>query len=240
MNKKIVYINSNIQNHEFIYTGITFNEFIEVFKKIIKNMILLKAEFIGNNYINNFELVEGEEYIDLLKKENIHNYGDFCFVDYIQRDSVKHLTDKQIAELLYMAHMYKPLRSPFFDVLDNRFAYLAHDDGFVCKLYCRDLNDFSGIIDGKIVSSIGEIMKKTISHLDNNIQNELLKFSERGMLLDFGEVEGDADEFLIKIYSVGKYTDMNKIINENKKFKTDSSGHKYIQYKRGMWNLIDA
>jgi hypothetical protein len=192
---------------------------------------------MGNNYVNNFELVEGEEDINLLKKEDIYNYGDFCFADYSELGDVDKLKDEQIAELLYMAHMCRALRNPFIDVLSNRFVYLAHDDGFYCKLYCREVHDFFSVLNGKIVSLIKSITKSDAENLDISIQRELLQISEEGLLLDFEETKANDGEVSTKIYSIGKHTDMNKILNECQKLKETALIQKCIKYKDGKWYL---
>lgn len=132
----IIYINSDIQNHEFIYTGIVFSEFIAYIENPIQNLLLLKANYLKENIVHNFEIVEGLAAINRFANEDIYDYGDFCFVDF-EDGTLDNLSSQQIAELLYLAHMFTPLKSPYFESLHNRFAYLAHDDGFFGKIYCR-------------------------------------------------------------------------------------------------------
>jgi len=240
MRKKrtLIYVNADIQNHEFIYTGIEFYEFVSFLQNPIKNILLLKANYMGNNYQKNFELVEGTENVKLLTKEDVHSYGDFCFVDYSNCENVNRLTDDQIAEVLYMAHMYKPLKSPFFDTLDNRFSYLAHDDGWFCKLYCRKVGDFLDVLNGKIVSLTTSITKKDVNNLDTDIQKELLQLAEKGLLLDFEELKSDNDELSVNVYFVGKYEDMNKVLNSRKELKENALIQKCIKYQAEKWYLV--
>ena len=236
--RTLVYVNADNQSHEFIYTGIEFCEFLSYLQNPIKNILLLKADYMGNNYQKNFELVEGEESINLLKQEDVYNYGDFCFIDYSLSEKVNQLKDEQVAEVLYMAHMYKPLKSPFFEVLDNRFSYLAHDDGWFCKLYCREVDDFLDVLNGKIVSLTTSITKKDVNNLDVDIQRELLQFSEKGLLLDFEEMKSDNDEISVNVYSVGKYEDMDKVLNGCKALKENALNQKRMKYETEKWYLV--
>jgi len=235
--RTLFYINANIHNREFIYTGIEFCEFMCYLKQPIKNILLLKADYSGNNYANNFKLVEGEENIKLLLKEDVYNYGDFGFVDYSHLDNVNNLSDSQVAELLFMAHKYKSLNNAFFETLGNRFAYLAHDDGWFCKLYCRENDDFLDVLNGKIISLIQDISKEKVNNLDVDVQQALLTLAEKGLLIDFSETESNNNEICVNVYIVGKYEDMDKILNECQKLKKDSSEQKCLKYKDDKWCL---
>ena len=129
-----IYIRVSSERHEAVFSGLRFIDFINCATIPIDNILLLKSGYSSEKRCHNFELLEGQENISKLMLENIYHYGDFCFVDYAHASSVNKLNEKQIAELLYLAHMHKPLRSPFFEVLQNNFVYLAHDDGWYCKL----------------------------------------------------------------------------------------------------------
>lgn len=240
MNKRrtMIYINFNPQNHEFIYTGIEFYEFVKYLQTPIKNILLIKANYMGNNFANNFELVEGLNEVEALAKEDVHGYGDFCFLDYAQVGEVDQLTDNQIAEILYMAHMYKPLKNPFFEILSNRFTYLAHDDGWFGKLYCRESNDFLDVLNGKIVDLTKGMTKIDVNALDINLIKNLLKFSENGMLIDFEELKVDDGEVSIKVYTIGKHNDMDRILNDCQKLKENSLNQKHMKYKADKWHLV--
>ena len=166
---KMIYINASRNENRLICSGISFSNFIEHLRDPIKNIILIKGNFPGNKQIKNFELVEGEKHIAKLKKEDVYTYGDFCFVDYNISNSVYQLTNEQVAELLFMAHMFEPLKSPFFEVLNNRFAYLAHDDWHFCVLYSRDIDDFLDVLNGTIASTMKDITKRYVKSFDNKI-----------------------------------------------------------------------
>lgn len=133
-----IYLKANLSKNEFICSGIEFKEFVRFLSFPIENIILLKTDYPGNAYAHCFELLEGRASIEALTKENIYNYGDFCFVDYETAGIVAQLNDGEIAELLFTAHMFRPLKFTFFEKLNNRFIYLAHDDGFYCKLFMRN------------------------------------------------------------------------------------------------------
>ena len=156
MSKDILYLKSNIKNCEYLYSGISFNDFIKSLNNKFENIVLLKADYIGNSFRRNFEIIEGIENIIKLAKEDI--YGDFSFVDCSKNDSIEKLEDMEIAELLFLEHMKYPLNSPFFDALGNRFVYLSHDNDFYCKLYCKTENDILNMLSYKIQNKLTKLI----------------------------------------------------------------------------------
>ena len=231
----MIYVNANNKEQKLIYSGITFSDFMEYSQAFIKNIILLKGNFLGNKHLKNFEVMEGEEYIANLKKEDIYSYGDFCFVDYSLSDCIYQLTNEQVAELLFMAHMYKPLKSPFFKVLSNQFAYLAHDDGYICILYLQNMESFLGVLNSKIISAIKHITKREVKSFDISILKDLMELAEEGLLIDLNEIKKKGN-ISVNAYVVGEYSDMNKVFLEKNKLKENAQTKKKLIYTNGKWN----
>lgn len=239
--RTLIYINVNFENHQLIYSGIEFAEFITYLTKPIENIMTITG---GSDVIlteskdeRGLELFEGYDIIQKLTRENVHSLGNFCFVDYIAPHKTNELREEQIAELLYLGHMFKPLYSPFFNELQNRFAYLSHDDGFFCKLYYRNLEDFLDVINGKIVSLTKSLTKKDINDIDIYTLKNLLQIAETGLLLDFGEAGANNNEFFVNAYSIGKRTNIDEIINGRKKLKENALNQKCLKYKLEKWSL---
>ena len=181
-----IYFYATPRANEILYSGISFEEFIEHLQPPIENIILLKADYVGEKCFHNFELLEGSGDIENFTHEDIYNFGDFCFVDYAG-DTVASLNKQQIAELLFVSHMFEPLNSPFFDVLGNRFVYLSHDDGYYCKLFCRDILDPIKVILCKIQSRMQDSIDIS-SDFSDGICGELQKIASNGILVDLDEI----------------------------------------------------
>ena len=257
MSKDILYLNSNIKNCEYIYSGITFDDFIKSLNSKFENMVLLKADYIGNSFRKNFEIVEGIENIIKLAKEDI--YGDFSFVDCLKNDSIENLEDMEIAELLYLEHMKYPLNSPFFDTLGNRFVYLSHDNDFYCKLYCKIENDILNMLSYKIQNKLTLLIcgltskpsdlsfrftiKNTISKklgagiVESILPKKLLNLSERGLLIDFNDIEFSNNTIILNLYIIGNTTDMDNIINNKNDYKINATDTLKLIYKGGNWSI---
>lgn len=229
-----LYVKLNPEKGEIIYTGIQFTEFQRYLLHPIKNMILLKGHYEGNRQNYNFELLEGSNEINNLTKENIYHFGNFHFVDYAVEGAEAKLSAQQIAELLYITHMWKPLQSPFFAQLENRFVYLAHDDGYFCKLYCREFIEFIHIFFRKMTDNF--ILNKTKNSI--TIEEQILKLAVSGILVDLEESDCKKDNGSIAIYTVGEYSNMDDILNDFENIKVTALQVNYLHYSKRGYTLI--
>jgi len=231
-----VYIKAIPQKGEFVYSGIEFAEFIQYVPQPIENLMIITG---GSNVIlcetdfdRGFELFEGDDLIEKLTKENVYGLGDFCFVDYSSPHKTDKLSEEQIAELLYMGHMFKPLRSPFFEELCNNFVYLAHDDGWYCKLYSRNLTDIITVLCKKIVASNNNICDPAES-----IKERILQLTVDGLLIDLDELSHKDGCIEAKFYTVGEYSDMDSIQNNLQHIKSGASKVSYLSCGKTEWNI---
>ena len=209
-----IYVKLSEERQEAVFSGIKFVDFIECTPISIENILLLKGDYSGEKCWRKLELLEGRDNVIKLMRENINNYGDFCFVDYADGISISQLSEEQIAELLYLAHMYKPLKSPFFEVLKNKFAYLAHDDGWYCKLYCEDREIAISILLNKLRKSIQEVLHDNGTLLPSGLTEEIYKLSTRGLLIKLdNEVTRKNKVVIINLYEVGEYENMDDLFN---------------------------
>jgi len=158
---------------------------------------------LDSRFERGFELFEGIGQIKKLSERNLYALGNFCFVDYNTQCKITDLSENQLAELLYLGHMFKPLVSPFFEQLQNRFVYLAHDDGYYCKLYCRELNDFIPVL----VRKIADFRKPPLPEVESSLGFQLLKQAANGVLIDLDESFRTETYTDVKLYSIGDYSD---------------------------------
>jgi len=228
-----LYMKVNLETKEIIYTGISFAEFQQYLLQPIENLILLRGDYEGNRQNYNLQLVEGDSEIVGLTKENIYRFGDFHFVDYVTAGAEAKISEQQVAELLYMSHMWKPLQSPFLEQLKNRFAYLAHDDGWYCKLFCNNLNEFMYVFLQKIITNVAiSEIKKTIG-----IEDQLLDLATSGLMVDLEEVDGTKNSWRIALYVIGPYSNMDDVLNNVEMLKETASQVVHLRYHKGKYNF---
>lgn len=70
-----------------------------------------------------------------------HLGGDFWWIDYRDERRLLAIGDDELAELCFLERQGRPLKSPFFESLENRFVYLGHDNGFHASIFVRDRLD---------------------------------------------------------------------------------------------------
>lgn len=237
-NRNLIYASADNEKQAVLYTGITLSDFLKHLHSGIDNILLLKGDYVGEKVLNNFELIEGTQAIESMVKEYKNGFGDLCFIDYEDCNQMKHMTDDQIAELLFLAHMFKPKTSPFYDLFNNRFVYLSHDDGFYCKLYCRNIIDFLDVLCAVITDRVKCVVNSQINDMSDCVKKDLLGLINSGMLLDFEDIKADQEEVLVKLYNVGKYTDMDEIINNSKRIKENANYITYLSYSFANWKTV--
>lgn len=232
-----IYVKASPENNEVVFSGIEFAEFINYLPQPMENLMLITGGssivLAETNLERGLELFEGHNLIGKLTKQNIYNLGNFCFVDYASASNTNNLSEEQIAELLYLGHMFKPLKSPFFEPLQNRFAYLAHDDGWYCKLYCRNLSEFVPVLLGKLASH--EKLPKP--NCSNVINEHLLQLTISGIFIDLEEInfgKGSAD---IKIYTVGNFSSIDDILNNLQHIKNNALQINNLHCSKEEWTI---
>ena len=215
MKYKSIYLYAKLspERNEAVFSGIKFADFIKYVPIQIQNILLPKPLYIGERYVHCFELLEGIDNITRLNFQNIYNYGNFCFLDYKDPSTINLITDEQIAELLYLAHMFKPLISPFFDILQNNYVYLSHDDGWYCKIYCREIDALNSILFNKLTNCINRISCNRILFLPNILIEKITELSSRGLLIELNMSMKKNKTVSIMLYEVGEHESMDYLIN---------------------------
>lgn len=130
-----MYIQLDTTAQTVTLSGVSFAAFYTCAKTYIRNMLLLKSDYVGAHSCKNFELLCGHNEIEAFLANEDLRFGDFCFVDFADGADPNALTPDQVAELLYAAHLWTPLRGVDFPPLQNAFIYLSHDDAHTLKLF---------------------------------------------------------------------------------------------------------
>lgn len=80
-----------------------------------------------------------------LAAEDLYDLGDFCWVDYVGT-TFPRVPDDELAELLFFAHLGRPLSRIRMPSLQNRFLGHVHDDGWRLKLYYASWSDVEALL----------------------------------------------------------------------------------------------
>lgn len=234
METNILYIKMNRTEHHVLSHGITFSDLFNSVPNPIQSVLLLQHKFedVSLHLRSYFHYIE-EDKIKDLAEEDVSRYGEFSWVDFDNLEALDELEDQEIAELLFMHHMKHPLKSPFFQRMNNRFVYLAQDDGWFNKTYYRNLDDFYDVLALLIMKMVEKenkhkrmlFFKKTVNvePIDKNTLQELSVLLCEGCAIDTEKVNASRAKFEIPIYSVGDYWNMDEMREayENAKKKPD-------------------
>jgi len=199
-NKWFCYIKIDEKSNSVFTSGMNFKEFMIGIKEIPNNILILKG--FPNECIWSFKL--GFEYIlkkdmENFLKEDVYNYGDFCWVDFQCEEDLERVSDEELAELLYLSHRIEPLKEFAFSSLKNRYAYLCHDDDYMVKVYMQDIREYREVIHNKILSEL-KGRKKSIEPIPSNILDKLYDIFKSGAAFDFENAYSNG----VNIYPIKK------------------------------------
>jgi hypothetical protein len=223
--------------NEYVVSGLRFSEFIEYAFPAPENIMLLKGGYLTNK-INkhNFEVIEGSENVAAFSKRDIYDFGDFCFVDYARAGATDALTPSDVAALLYLAHMYQPLGSPFIPTIGNRFAYLAHDDEYFCRLFSIAPGSVSDIISRKIISEMNARAART-DIAEGNLASELAPLIKQGVYIDFSDISSAMSPVAVAFHITGFIPDMEDVVRGNVPRKNVNGQRGRLSYGSGVWSV---
>ncbi|KYC83942.1 hypothetical protein MXL46_15810 [Heyndrickxia sporothermodurans] len=224
-NRGVIYVHTNVVDHYVLSHGIDFYDFYQAFPDL-PNLLLLRHQFEDANF-NLHTLLDyvDAELIPKMTKDNIYHYEDFCWIDFEDEDTLNHLDGQEIAELLYLSHIKSHLRLPFYRKLNNRFAYLSHDDGWVNKTYYRRFDDFYTTLGTTISNRLNEKAEKTllgfkkkkdIPSIPVEILYPFIEDMKEGMLFAIEEATYTRTTVEIPIWVIGDYYDMDEMYEEYK------------------------
>jgi len=208
-----MYVNISAGKGVTIFSGVSFSDFIECIPTPVENILLLKSGYLAPKNRRGFEVLEGKDNISELLREDIYSYGDFSFIDYKDADSIEQLKNEHVAELLYLAHTLEPLKSPYFEALQNKFVYLSHDDGWWCKIFCRDLQIPISIAVNKLQKSIRYALRKNEYFLPDDAIEAVQKLSAKGLLVSINLSGQKRNSCTMKFYEVGECENPDTLFN---------------------------
>ncbi|TYS14821.1 hypothetical protein FZC78_17445 [Rossellomorea vietnamensis] len=159
--KDVIYVHQNEALQYVMSYGLEFRDFSQNLPNPLNHLLMIKHQFDHGSFnMNTMMEYTNKKEVSKLAGDNIYSYGDFCWIDFEEVDGLDQLSGQELAEILYLGHTKQSLNSPFYSKLNNRFVYLAHDDGWFNKVYYRYTNDFyqmlGNSIPGKLLHQKGE------------------------------------------------------------------------------------
>jgi hypothetical protein len=248
--KDIIYVHKNPDRHYVVTYGIHFNEFAMNARKPLKNLLLIKHQYEHGafNIHTHMEYVEQDEMKKIID-DGVQSYGDFCWIDFEEEVGVDELNGQEIAELLYMGHIKQPLNPPFYSKLNNRYAYLSHDDGWFNKVYYRDFEDFYHMLGATLSSKLSTVksgkglfgMKKEKPYpvIGKEVIHSFQDKLKEGMVISLEKAVLTRGKIEIPIWVIGDYYDMDEMAEDYKQIrKLPANGLLSYDRKTKSWSAL--
>lgn len=202
-----LYIRLDTTAQKVTLGGVPFAVFYACAKPYIRNMLLLKSDYVGAHCCKNFELLYGPSEIEAFLASEDLRFGDFCFVDFADGADPNALTPEQVAELLYAAHLWTPLRGIDFPPLQNAFIYLSHDDAHTLKLFYTKLAAARDVLLRLVQFQLLQSGKTSMPAFPTPTADALMEPLQAGVLVHV------VDGAHIRLTEVGKTEDMDALRN---------------------------
>jgi hypothetical protein len=248
--RDLIYIHHNNYDQFVITYGIEFKEFMESLSVNLKNLLLLKHRFNDAEF-NMHTLLEfvTQEKLNMLMSDGVYGYGNFCWMDFNGLEGLNELTGQELAELLYLGHIKQHLKPPFYQKLRNRFAYLAHDDGWFNKVYYREFEDFYEMLGGVIGVKMSQLhTRKSLFNIRKNkpfpavsgkTLSQISHLIKEGIVISLRNREEIRQRIEIPIWVIGDYIDMDDMYEEALKMGNDNYQAKLVYEKKtDEWKLL--
>lgn len=158
-----LYIWHNPEKRYLVASGLEFKDFLPCLKSqggivlFEHDSATAELDYWGNRERpTNFEFVRASD-LPELAAEDIYSWGDFQWADYAP-PTLPSLSDQEIAEFLFLAHMVRPLREDSIPTgLGNQFFYSAHDDGWYLRLFYTHWNHIEKLLSTAIPATLGKL-----------------------------------------------------------------------------------
>jgi len=235
--RDLFYIDANFEESYYLIYGMTFNEFIRFNPTQIENILVPNVCYYTNSFnkIWQFDTAIGVNSILSLSEKDIYSLGDFHWIDFKSESCIDECSPEEKAQVLYLSHFWKPMLSPFFEKFNNNYFYLGHDDGYYCKLYCKDMSVMKSIIANKIIASVSTNKKRKIYSMSDNVKDEILELTKKGLLIDFSNIYKFAGNIGLDFYTIGHLNDMDDMYNNREKYMFRSETVGSIEQNNKKW-----
>lgn len=223
--RDLIYVHLNQTDQYVMSCGIEFDEFVASFSGSLNHLLLLAHHFDDADF-NMHTLLEYCP-VDRIKKlaaEDVYSYGNFCWIDFAEEEVLDELTGQEIAELLYLGHQKHHLKLPFYNKLDNRFVYLAQDDGWYNKIYYKSFKDFFQLLSEVIAEKLGKLKldkallgmgkKRTYPNVNKEILLTLTPLIKEGICISLRAADRQRTRIEIPIWVMGDFSNMDDMYED--------------------------
>ncbi|QUH18649.1 hypothetical protein [Alkaliphilus sp. B6464] len=233
------YVVSDFKNNQIFSCGATFSEFMEFIENKPDNILLLNGCFGDGKYHSDikFDYADKENMKDLID-DNVYSYGDFCWIDYKNMNTLDNITKLQLAELLYLKHKFEPLYDAHINWMSNDYLYMAHDDDYWTKIFIKNIQSYKNVVHGKILKAL-KGRKRHIEPIPDEIIDYIFINSENGILFDFENTYFWNHRTGVRIYELGRNYNYDKIFEVFKRKEHFTNTEAVLEYnnRNKKWSI---
>lgn len=245
-----VYIVVNSRDRYVLSSGYDFADFTYCLQEPLNNLLLLKHQYQNPafHYVTQMDYIPKESVNDLLQSET-YKTGHFCWVDFEDIFNLDTLEGQELAELLFLGHTKRHLTPPFYQELNNQFAYLTEQDGVLNRTYYKNWNDFYTILGGVLVKKLAEVRserswlpfqkKKSYPRVPATILHQLSTVLTEGVVFSFSMAKIERSTAEIPFWVVGDFYDIDDMVETfQQEVEKPATGRLVFDKKQREWNAI--
>jgi len=209
MSKQLFYMKQDRELQRFTLHGVTLSDVAEALS-LARPMIICRTDVKGmrQSTRTRFRYIEAHE-LATFSSRYLNNQTTFTAIDFPDYHVLESLSDHEIAEILFLSHMERGLKTPFLHSIQNEIAFFNEANDRHSSLYIRDW------------ASINRFLQSVLqSKLDRDIRN-----------ISF------VPYITISFYVAGRYEDMS-VLEEDFDAKKESIALKgQLTYRRRTWEI---
>ncbi|CAM4451516.1 hypothetical protein FHS16_004094 [Paenibacillus endophyticus] len=235
--RDVIYMIYNEKEQSVTSTGIAFADFATSLSQQLNHVLLLVSGYAGEDYHKGLQLeFVRKEHLNDLYQQNVYQYGNFCWIDFDQVEALDRLDAQEKAELLYLGHYKKALNGPFFSKLNNRFVYLAHDDGWYNKVFHKDKTDYLDAMCHIIPNKLKKY-KRGLLPMGLDLANQLLSLAQEGILVDSYRSIKSRSSLEVPLYIIGEVMDFDDVHNDMERYKAKAGSVYWLVFHNKQWTI---
>ena len=246
----LVYIVVNSRDRYVLSSGYHFADFVHCLQEPLNNLLLLKHQYKNPafHYVTQMDYVPKEQLNDLLQSE-AYKSGHFCWVDFEDIFNLDTIEGQELAELLYLGHIKRHLTPPFYQELNNNFAYLTEQDGVLNRTYYKNWNDFYAVLGGVLVKKLAAVRterswlpfqkKKSYPRVPETILHQLSTVLTEGVVFSFTEAKIERNAAEIPFWVIGDFDEVDDMVESfYKEAKKSATGRLVFDKRQKEWTAV--
>ncbi|WP_214842556.1 hypothetical protein [Exiguobacterium sp. s150] len=240
MSKQLFYMKQDRELQRFTLHGVTLSDVAEALS-LARPMIICRTDVkaMRQSTRTRFRYIEAHE-LATFSSRYLNNQTTFTAIDFPDYHVLESLSDHEIAEILFLSHMERGLKTPFLHSIQNEIAFFNEANDRHSSLYIRDWASINRFLQSVLQSKLDrDIRNISFVPIPLQVIDELLTLAPQGLIIDFDHTKRSLFNRYITIsfYVAGRYEDMS-VLEEDFDAKKESIALKgQLTYRRRTWEI---